>query len=477
MSAKRCGFHMRLAPRFALLISFVLVTIVLVDGISKRLAPLPDIYLFEQKWLAEKILHIREEMIGLPPEAWPQHLARSSAGQDWFDLDMIPRKNVTLVQKPLVETFEHLRAKLQEALGPETPLVIDPALPRGDFDRRVSVRSVVVKGIPARMRDDLEDRGLGDVALAGDLNIYIGMPDGAWLHIRTKDVPVSFLTYVRIIAAPVMGILMILIASIFTARSLLRPLQDLSAAAEKLGRERSIVRLPEMHIAEYQSIAEAFSQMQVELKRFVDERTHMLAAISHDLRTPLTRIRLLAEDIADAEKRAHMLQNIDAMDTMIREYLAFARDDARREETVNVDIASLVISVCDTLQDTGLHVSYDGPMHAQLACQPVAMRRVFTNIIENACKYGESAAVILSDNPGETVITIADRGPGIPPAQIEQAFEPFQRLDTSRNRETGGTGLGLSIARDLVHAHGGQIHAENAAAGGLVVRVRLPKPA
>lgn len=477
MNAKKCGFHMRLAPRLVLLISFVLVTIVLVDDLSKRHAPLPDIFLFEQKWLTQYVVDTREDLRSMPRDTWPQYLADLSASQEWFAFKILPPGAAAPKQKPMAETFDLLLTDMQTALGADTPLIIDPAMPRGEFDRRVSPRTVVVKEVPARMEDDLEEQGKGDVAIAGDLSIYIGMPDQSWLRIKTQDVDVSIRTYVRILAAPVVGILMILIASILTARSILRPLHHLSAAAEKLGRERSVVAIPEMHIAEYRNIADAFGNMQVELKRFVDERTHMLAAISHDLRTPLTRIRLLAEDMAEGKQREQVLQNIDSMDTMIREYLAFAREDALREESVSVDIASLVISVCDTLQDTGHSVNYTGPTHALLVCQPVAMRRVFTNIIDNACKYGESARVTLNDDAAATTVTITDRGPGIPDHLIAQAFQPFQRLDTSRNRDTGGTGLGLSIARDLVHAHGGQIGIENAAAGGLTVRIQLPKSA
>jgi signal transduction histidine kinase len=216
--------------------------------------------------------------------------------------------------------------------------------------------------------------------------------------------------------------------------------------------------------------------MQQRLKRFVDERTHMLAAISHDLRTPLTRLRLFAEFVSDQQQRALVLNDIEEMEQMLRASLTFASDEAHREPHSRVDIAALLISLCDTVSDAGGDVSYEGPDHAELPCQPVAIRRALSNLIDNACKYGEEARVRLSEHAERIEITIADRGPGIPADQVEQAFAPFRRLEGSRNRESGGVGLGLAIARDVIHGHGGSITLEANQPAGLLVRVRLPKP-
>ncbi|WP_315834656.1 sensor histidine kinase [Bradyrhizobium prioriisuperbiae] len=211
--------------------------------------------------------------------------------------------------------------------------------------------------------------------------------------------------------------------------------------------------------------------------RFVEERTNMLAAISHDLRTPLTRLRLMAEYVRDDEQRSEVLSDISEMETMIKSSLAFGSAEARREPYSMVDIASLLISLCDNFSDMGHDVGYQGADHAQLSCQPVAMRRALTNLIDNGQRYGERVNVRLQNETQAIVIVIQDVGPGIAPDQVERAFAPFQRLDSSRNRSTGGTGLGLAIARDVIRGHGGEITLAPAETPpGLLVTVRLPKP-
>jgi signal transduction histidine kinase len=253
-------------------------------------------------------------------------------------------------------------------------------------------------------------------------------------------------------------------------------LQQLSAAAERLGRERSTTTIPEMRIPEYKAIADSFNDMQMRLKRFVDERTQMLAAISHDLNTPLTRLRLLAEELGDTKQREQVLSDINEMDMMIKASLDFARDDSRQEPSVSVDIASLLISLCDTVSDAGQSARYCGPDHASLSCRPGALRRAIGNLIDNGCKYGGKVVVELEALDDDVAIRVKDQGPGIPEEDREKAFTPFQRLETSRNRQTGGTGLGLPIARDIIRSHGGDISLHDSPGTGLTVAVRLPRP-
>jgi signal transduction histidine kinase len=465
---------MRIAPRLSILIVFVLMTIFFVDFLSQRLTSMPNIYMFEQTWLTKSITETKAALADAPEDEWPDILEDQTEVRKWLDIAIIKQQDFTETQCKIAESLDLLKQDLQNATA--SRIIINGEPPAADIDRRVDDMTVIVRQLPLRMIDKLEDKGKGDVALISDLRINVSLENGDWLTFRTKARPISPLAYMRLFSAPIAGILMILIASALTAQSLLRPLHRLSAAAEKMGRERSITQMPDMHIPEYKTIADAFDTMQVQVKRFVDERTHMLAAISHDLRTLLTRMRLLVEDIDDDRKKRQILSNLSDMEAMTREYLIFARDDAQYEASVDVDISSLLVSICDTLHDSGIDVTYNGPDHAQLACQPIAMRRTFTNIIENGCKYGDSVVVTLEDAADAINITIQDRGPGIPDHLIEQAFKPFQRLETSRNRDTGGTGLGLSIARDIIHAHGGEIALENLPEGGLAVKVQLPKP-
>jgi signal transduction histidine kinase len=213
--------------------------------------------------------------------------------------------------------------------------------------------------------------------------------------------------------------------------------------------------------------------MQERLQRFVEDRTRMLAAISHDLRTPLTSLRLRAEFVQDHDLQEKMLKTIEEIQTMTEAALAFAREDAAVEETRTVDLSALVGSLCDDLAELGQNVTVsDGPK-VLYRCRPDSLRRAIRNLVENAVRYGEQAKVSLVRSADGLDIVVEDGGPGIPQADMEQVFAPFFRLEQSRNRETGGVGLGLSIARAIARHHGGDIVLENRS-NGLRAVIRLP---
>jgi signal transduction histidine kinase len=315
-----------------------------------------------------------------------------------------------------------------------------------------------------------------DLLLPPVFLIAADLHDGRWLTIEPSH-RAARRRLAQSLASIFVGTLLIAAIAVLTARSLIAPLSQLATAADALGRSPEIIETPRPAIREFAAIHSAFDTMQRRLKRFVSERTHMLASISHDLRTPLTRLRLQAEYIGDSELREGMLANIDAMRDMLAETLSFAKGDASADASAPFDLASILISLCDEASDAGALAEYDGPNHVTAFGKPTAIRRMFSNLIDNAVRYGGAARISLKDRGGDWIVTIADDGPGIPPELSEQAFEPFQRLESSRNRETGGTGLGLSIARDIVLAHGGQISLANAPLGsrGLIVSVLLPK--
>jgi signal transduction histidine kinase len=314
-----------------------------------------------------------------------------------------------------------------------------------------------------------------DSMVVGDLRIAIRLKDQSWLLISPTERGLTTLHYLRNLITLILTIFIVAILSIWMARSIVRPLTNLAQAAEKLGRERETTPITGMKLPELAAIADTFNEMQARLKKFVDERMQMLAAISHDLRTPLTRLRLYAETVSNEAQRAQILSDITDMETMVATSLAFMSDEIHREPYSAVDLASLLISQCDTFTDAGRKASYTGPDHAQLTCRPVALRRAFSNLIDNGCKYGGEVCVSLTDSGASLLVAIRDSGPGIPADQVERAFAPFQRLETSRNRETGGTGLGLTIARDVIVSHGGDIQLLNDEKSFLV-RVELPRP-
>ena len=200
----------------------------------------------------------------------------------------------------------------------------------------------------------------------------------------------------------------------------------------------------------------------------------MLAAVSHDLKTMLTRLRLRAEFIEDGEQKEKAAADLDEMQAMLEATLSFARDDAADERPVPVDLAAMLQSLTADLADAGRAASYDGPDRLALRGRPVALRRVFENLLDNALRYGGEAGVSLRQAEGRVEARIDDRGPGIPASLRERVFDPFFRLESSRSRDTGGSGLGLAVVRAIVQRHDGDIALEDRPGGGLRVRVALP---
>lgn len=255
-------------------------------------------------------------------------------------------------------------------------------------------------------------------------------------------------------------------------RLAVRPLRTLEAAAARLGVDPRAEPLPETGPREVRRAAAAFNEMQRRLTRYVEDRTRMLAAISHDLRTPITRLRLRAELMDDEAERDRMLADLQDMETMIAATLAFARQDSQTqaEPVTAVDLAALLRDVADGRRA----VAVTAPEALRLQARPTGLKRVFANLLDNAVMYGGGAEVTLTRDDAAAVVTVDDHGPGIPPSEREKVFAPFYRIEASRSRATGGTGLGLSVARTIVHAHGGTITLGDAPGGGLRVTVTLP---
>jgi signal transduction histidine kinase len=267
----------------------------------------------------------------------------------------------------------------------------------------------------------------------------------------------------------------VLVVSGWAVRRLTAPYAGLASAAERFGRDINAVPMPESGPREVRAAAHAFNLMQSRLQRFVGDRDHLVAAISHDLRTPVTRLRLRAEFVDDAQQRGRMLEDLDEIETMTRSVLAFASETAQPEPRETVDLISLLETLTDDTPNATFELAADLPARLAYPAQPVGLRRCIGNLIDNAVKYGRRARASLVLLPSEVRIRIDDDGPGIPPEEMERMFQPFQRLDRSRNRETGGTGLGLTTARTVAHAHGGEILLGNREGGGLRAEIVLPR--
>ena len=306
------------------------------------------------------------------------------------------------------------------------------------------------------------------------LAVAVPLDGGHWLNMETALPPPPAgwawpsLASMLIMAAAIMLIVIVLL------RRITRPLRALAGAADGLGRGEAVAPLPEDGPEEVRRTTRAFNAMQNRLNRFVQDRTRMLAAVSHDLRTPITSLRLRAEFIEDAEIKAKILETLEEMQRMTEAVLAFAREEAAAEETRSVDLAALIASLCDDLAELGQDVAFAEAARAPYDCRPVSLKRALRNLIENAVSYGQRARVALAVTGNEVRITVDDDGPGIPEAKLEEIFKPFVRLEESRSRETGGVGLGLAIARSIVRGHGGELTLANREGGGLRATIRLP---
>lgn len=318
-------------------------------------------------------------------------------------------------------------------------------------------------------------RGFGSFGGFRDLQVAVPLPDGQWLSFATS-LPESGSAFSRqfLLSMGIMAIV-ILAASVWAVRRVTAPLGALSAAAERLGNDLNAPPMPETGTVETRQASHAFNTMQARLRSLIDNRTRMLAAISHDLRTPLTLLRLRAENVENPQERDKMLATIAEMDSMIGETLQFARDEATTEIRRPTDIAALVQSIVDDMADAGMPVTMQPADSIVYDCRPDALRRAIRNLLDNAVKYGKAASVAMQATPKTIEIIVDDEGPGIPEQELSRVFDPFYRLEESRSRETGGVGLGLAIAQSIITTQRGELILSNRPTVGLRARIALPR--
>lgn len=307
------------------------------------------------------------------------------------------------------------------------------------------------------------------------LAVAVPLAGSGWLNFVTALPEAGAAPSRQLLISMALMAIIILAVSIWAVRRVTAPLASLSAAAERLGSDLNAPSMAETGTIEMQRAAHAFNTMQIRLRGLIENRTRMLAAISHDLRTPLTLLRLRTENVADTSERDKMLATIDEINAMVATTLQFARDAAMTESLKRTDIAALIQSIVDDMADAGLPVTFTPAEPVILDCRPDALRRALRNLIDNAVKYGERARVAVQTTEKEVAVIIDDDGPGLPRQEIARVFEPFYRVEESRNRETGGVGLGLAIAQSIVQAHGGSLTLVNRPEGGLQAALKLPR--
>ncbi len=410
-------------------------------------------------------------------------LVSSTREQSLIDRAAVVRRTITSPDPQLRDQVAHSlsRAGLDVHWTPRS-LVTSAADTHGSFS---ALRARLKIRLPEICDDCIRIGYLDEGPLAAQaptelsqhvLLVSLQLPDGSWVNVAAPQVrPAAYPGGSVLVSVSAMGLGIAIVAAILV-RSLAAPLRALAQAAQRHGVAGEFAPIPEVGPREVRVAARAFNQMQARIRRLIDERTQALAAVSHDLKTPITRLRLRAEFVADPEIRQKVSDDLDEMESMIDATLAFLRDEVSGEPAKVTDVAALLQTLCNDQSDAGGITSYDGPGQAPLLCRGTAVKRAMANIIGNAIKYGGEAIVALRIVSDGLRITVDDRGPGIPADAMEQVFQPFYRLESSRNVDTGGYGLGLTFARSVARSHGGDIVLQNRPGRGLRVTVMLPKP-
>lgn len=305
--------------------------------------------------------------------------------------------------------------------------------------------------------------------------VQVRLQDGQWVTFDTAVSRESAALPLRLFISLAVLLLAVVALSLIAVRWVTRPLQLLSSAAEGLGKDIHRPPLPETGPTEVVKAARAFNTMQTRLLRFIQDRSRIFSAMSHDLKTPITRLRLRAELLEDDALRLRFEKDLKEMEAMVIESLDFMRGLKGRLNRQPVDIMALLESLQADCAEMGHQVEIEGKAAAPFLGDVSLLKRCLNNLIDNAIRYGQRAKVIVVDQAEYLTLIIQDDGSGIPENEREKVFEPFYRLEESRSRDTGGTGLGLSIARSIVEYHNGSIVLENRPLGGLEVIVKLPR--
>jgi signal transduction histidine kinase len=367
------------------------------------------------------------------------------------------------VPLPLLADFEDtLKQQLHAALGPAFGIEVAPTAAAAAPAISVPVPFYELRELATRQ------------ASARHYDVTVRFADGGAAVFRITRPPSGALLSHSLMINLVLVVLLLVVVLYLAARSITRPLSDLAHAADSVGRHGTPRQLQERGARELRNAARAFNTMQDRLRRYLDSRTRVLAAMSHDLKTPLTRLRLQVEALDDSSMQARIGRELDEMEGMVHEALSLFRGLDDGEPASSVDVDALLAQIRSEFTDMGATVTVTGTSRAPLHAKPQALKRCLTNLVANAIKFGTRADITVEDGAALT-IRVRDAGPGIPEQELERVFEPFYRLETSRNRDSGGTGLGLSIARDIAQAHGGTLTLVNPPTGGLEAQLRLPR--
>ena len=384
--------------------------------------------------------------------------------------------SVKVVDKPKVDSndlpgFHRFREDLSRDLGvdPSRMMITTPMVMGDPYTLRL-VRTAMHA---AHSQIGSGAQGREESVVVSPFRLDFHRPDGKWLEITPARQHFLAPWQQHVLIWFGLSFLAVAPFSYLFARRLASPFALFGEAAERLGRDPRSPPLTLRGSAEIRTATAAFNDMQERLRRYVEDRTTMVGAIAHDLRTPLTRLRFRVES-APEDLRAKMTGDIDQMEAMISATLAFVRDTASEPQRNKLELSSLLESVTDDLAETGANVTLEQAERVVINADSLALRRLFSNLLENAVKFGGAARARLLVKDHAAIVEIEDDGPGVPESELERVFAPFYRREPSRNRKTGGIGLGLSVARSIARSHGGDLVLENRPGGGLTARATLP---
>ena len=400
--------------------------------------------------LAEHIVSIKRAIAGAPAgqerDRVAHDLSSASLEVHWSKLSLV------LGTAPRTERTTKMEARLKE-LAPE----------------------LAAESFRVGFADD-GALGTGNVdAYRHMMLVSVRLDDGSWVNFSSSALGATQLVDWSVVVVTICFGVGIVVVALLLLRWATRPLRDLALAAERFSLDQAPQLLPESGPAEVRRAARAFNTMRERIQRLVTERMQAMAAVSHDLRTPITRLRLRSELLDDDATRDLIDSDLGEMEAMIDSTLEYLRGGVSSEATRRIDLASVIETIVDDHVDQGHHVSLAGLASAPVLGRVLSLKRAYSNIIGNGVKYGETVSVTVSEIDAFLVVTVEDDGPGIPLADMERVFHPFVRLEESRGCETGGTGLGLTIASSIIQTHGGSIALTNRAGGGLSATVTLPK--
>ncbi len=360
----------------------------------------------------------------------------------------------------------HMRLKVTFRPGEKLPEAVPPGL-------RINPFTTLDQILDRSLRDRLVDPFRFDtVSLPDNIEILVQLEDGV-LQVIVRDKRVfSSTTYIFILWMVGSSLVLLAIAIIFL-RNQMRPIRHLAEAAESFGKGREVADFRPSGASEVRQAAGAFLEMRDRITRQITQRTELLAGVSHDLRTPLTRMKLQLALLGDGAEQSDLKSDVDEMERMVDGYLAFARGQDT-EAAVETDLPALLGEVVSDVRRQGGEIRFEPNGALSALIRPNAFKRCITNLVENARRHAATVAITATRHADSIEIVVEDDGPGIPAAEREAVFRPFHRLEQSRNRATGGSGLGLTIARDVARGHGGDLTLSDAPAGGLRAVVRLP---